>query len=83
MRYIGEQPGNNGQHRETIPDKKQEPWLVREREAARMLGVSVAALRRWRREGRGPVFVKMERCVGYRIRDLESYVNGNVVLAGK
>jgi len=48
--------------------------VVREPKAAVMLGISVAALRRWRREKRGPPFVRMEGCVGYRVRDLESFL---------
>jgi predicted site-specific integrase-resolvase len=57
--------------------------VIREYEAARILGVSVAALRRWRREGRGPAFVRMERCIGYRLRDLESFLNENVCSSRK
>ena len=30
------------------------PQMLNERQAARLLACSVAALRRWRREGRGP-----------------------------
>src|SRR4051794_6807260 len=41
--------------------------VLREPAAARMLGVSKAALRRWRREGRGPSFVRLERVIGYRL----------------
>jgi predicted site-specific integrase-resolvase len=57
--------------------------VVREAEAARILAVSVAALRRWRREGRGPTFVRMERCIGYRLCDLESFLNENLCSSGK
>lgn len=53
--------------------------VVREREAAQMLGVSVAALRRWRHEGRGPIFVRMERCVGYRVADLDKFLAAKAV----
>jgi hypothetical protein len=53
--------------------------VVREREAGRLLGVSVAALRRWRRERRGPPFVRLERCIGYRVADLEAFVATNTV----
>jgi predicted DNA-binding transcriptional regulator AlpA len=53
--------------------------VVREREAAQILGVSPAALRRWRRERRGPAFVRLERCVGYRVCDLEEFVTSNTV----
>ena len=49
--------------------------LVTEREAARMLAVSVAALRRWRSEKRGPEFVRCERCVRYDLRALELFLS--------
>jgi hypothetical protein len=51
--------------------------VVREREAGRLLGVSVAALRRWRREHRGPAYVRLERCIGYRVDDLHTFVAAN------
>ena len=59
--------------------------IVREVEASQMLGVSVAALRRWRREGRGPSFVRLERCIGYRLADLQSFITENLQVpsAGK
>jgi hypothetical protein len=56
---------------------------VMEREAAKMLGVSVAALRRWRREHRGPTFVRFERCVRYRVTDLEEFLSQNAVRMGE
>lgn len=55
------------------------PLVVREQAAARLLGVSVAALRRWRRERRGPPFVRLERCIGYPVADLEAFVTTNTV----
>jgi hypothetical protein len=39
--------------------------LITETEASRILSVSKAALRRWRREHRGPSFLKIERVVRY------------------
>jgi hypothetical protein len=50
------------------------PQMVDEREAARMLAVSVAALRRWRRERRGPRFTRLERCVRYDLRAIEQFL---------
>jgi hypothetical protein len=47
--------------------------LLNEREAAQRLAVSVAALRRWRREKRGPPFTRIERCIRYDDRLLEGY----------
>ena len=55
------------------------PIAIRETEAAEMIGVSVAALRHWRREHRGPVFVRIERCVRYRVADLTQFLDRNVV----
>jgi len=55
------------------------PLVVREGEAARLLGVSIAALRRWRRERRGPPFVRLERCIGYGVADLQAYLNAHRV----
>ena len=36
-----------------------------EAEVARRLGVSAAALRVWRQQGRGPVFCRFGKCVRY------------------
>jgi predicted transcriptional regulator len=48
--------------------------VLTEAEAANMLSVSQAALRRWRREKRGPNFLHVERCVRYRVDDLRAYL---------
>jgi hypothetical protein len=53
------------------------PQMVCEKQAARILAVSVAALRRWRREGRGPEFTHLERCVRYNIKSIESWLAEN------
>lgn len=58
------------------------PIVVRERDAAALLGVSTAALRRWRRERRGPMFVRIESCIGYRVTDLEQFLAENAVKRG-
>jgi transcriptional regulator with XRE-family HTH domain len=57
--------------------------VLREREAAEMLGVSVSSLRRWRLEKRGPTYVKLERCVGYLIVDLQEFLSKNTVCSSK
>lgn len=53
------------------------PQLLCERKTSRMLGVSIAALRRWRREGRGPQFTRLERCVRYDLRAIERFLKQN------
>jgi hypothetical protein len=48
--------------------------LVTEGEAARILRVSLGSLRRWRRQGSGPVYRKLGRTVRYRPNDLSDFV---------
>lgn len=48
--------------------------LIRERDAAHLLDMSVAALRKWRREGRGPRYFKVGKLVRYRAGDIESFI---------
>lgn len=55
------------------------PQLLGEKQTAHVLAVSVAALRRWRRERRGPAFVKLERCIRYSVGALEHFLNENSV----
>ena len=52
--------------------------LVREPEAAEILAVKPATLRRWRWEGRGPRFHKIGRAVRYRHDELRAFVDGTV-----
>jgi hypothetical protein len=50
------------------------PNLLNEKEAAELLHVSVSALRRWRRERRGPGFARIEGCVRYDMRAIELFL---------
>lgn len=58
-------------------DEQNFPQMLNERQAARIMAVSVAALRRWRREGRGPRFARLERCVRYDLRELARFLEHN------
>jgi excisionase family DNA binding protein len=49
-------------------------YLVTEDEAASLLRVSITSIRRWRREGRGPVYRKLGRSVRYRRDDLADFI---------
>ena len=54
--------------------------IRRDYEAAEQLGVSVHALRKWRRLGKGPRWVRLgERLVGYRESDLSRFLDENTV----
>ena len=48
--------------------------VLTEQEVSKRLNVSVATLRRWRLEKRGPMFVKVGSLVRYRPEDLDSWV---------
>jgi Helix-turn-helix domain len=48
--------------------------LLNERQAADLLNVRVATLRRWRWAGKGPAFRKIEAAVRYSPVDLEAYI---------
>jgi predicted DNA-binding transcriptional regulator AlpA len=48
--------------------------LLHERDAARVLGISIHWLRRKRWEGGGPAYIKYGRAVRYRCSDLEKWI---------
>jgi len=50
-----------------------------DREAARLLGLSVATLRAWRLRHRGPRFVRFGRAVRYLPADIERFIEANAV----
>ena len=51
-----------------------ETALLTEVETANLLRISLGSVRRWRQEGRGPVFRKLGRSVRYRPADLSDFV---------
>ena len=51
--------------------------LMNEHETAEVLCVEVSTLRRWRWEGRGPVFLKIESAVRYDPADIAAYLAAN------
>jgi excisionase family DNA binding protein len=48
--------------------------LMTETEVAKRLNVSLASVRRWRLERRGPVFLKVGALVRYRPEDLDTWL---------
>jgi len=48
--------------------------LLDETKVARVLGLSVKTLRRWRWAGKGPAFRKLGRAVRYASNDLEAFI---------
>lgn len=53
--------------------------LIREREAAQRLGVSVKTLQSWRLHCRGPVYAKIGKSVRYRLEDLDAFVQSKLI----
>ncbi|MBS1824150.1 MAG: helix-turn-helix domain-containing protein [Acidobacteria bacterium] len=50
--------------------------LIHEKMLAQMLGVSVALVRKWRRNGRGPKFLRLDgRSVRYHMDDVKSFLS--------
>ena len=54
--------------------------MKNEKEAAIVLGCSVAALRKWRLLGRGPCYCHIGRLVRYSAADLEAFLNSHRVV---
>jgi excisionase family DNA binding protein len=57
--------------------------LLSEKELAPLLGVSLAALRRWRLEDRGPAFLKLGSAVRYRPEDVQQWIASRPVGGGR
>jgi predicted DNA-binding transcriptional regulator AlpA len=49
--------------------------LLKERELARILGLSLTSLRRWRLIGRGPRYLKLGAAVRYQAKDVSAWLD--------
>jgi excisionase family DNA binding protein len=47
---------------------------VKEPEAAEHVGQSIPTLRKWRREGKGPAYLRIGRSIRYRPSDLDAFL---------
>lgn len=57
-----------------------QPELLSERDAAQFLGVSAVFLRKRRRDGGGPAFVRIgSRNIRYRVGDLQAWIDARLV----
>ena len=57
-------------------------FLLNERVAAQLIGCSVALMRKWRRLGQGPNYVKIGRLVRYRQADIDAFLEAHRVVMG-
>ena len=48
--------------------------MLRERQAAGVLGVAPKTLANWRSQGKGPKFCRLGRAIGYRQEDLDAFI---------
>jgi predicted DNA-binding transcriptional regulator AlpA len=53
--------------------------VLNERQAATVLGCSVALMRKWRLFGEGPSYCKIGRLVRYRQADIDSFLEAHRV----
>ncbi len=49
--------------------------LLKQADVKKILQVSDITLEQWRLKGKGPRFIKVGRCVRYRMKDLEDYID--------
>lgn len=56
--------------------------VLNEREAAAVVGCSVALLRKWRLFSEGPSYCKIGRLVRYRLEDLNAFLDQHRVETG-
>ena len=57
--------------------------LVNEKEAARLLGLSVITLRNYRHQRRGPIYYKLGRSVRYSLKDIMEFVEQRRIIPEK
>jgi len=57
----------------------QDAELLRERQVTQRFGLTGPWLRRSRREGRGPRFIRLGRMVFYRVSDIAGYLAANEI----
>lgn len=50
-----------------------------ESETARLLNLSVSGLRKWRRNGSGPRYVRLGRLIRYRVADIQVWLDCHAV----
>lgn len=57
------------------PSFPRQPEILSERQVAEYLNMSAASLRKWRRLGDGPKFVKIGRAVRYKRQDVDTWLS--------
>jgi predicted DNA-binding transcriptional regulator AlpA len=56
-----------------------ETLILTESEAARLLGISVSGLRKWRKNATGPKWIKLGRLIRYRSEHVQSWLQAHEI----
>lgn len=56
--------------------------ILNERTVADILSISAKCLQAWRRQKRGPAYVRMGRAIGYRESDIDAFQRKSRVATG-
>jgi len=59
--------------------KDSETLALTESEASRQIGVSISGLRKWRKNGQGPRYIKLGRLIRYRSSEIQSWLAAHTV----
>jgi hypothetical protein len=54
--------------------------LISQEDLSVLLGVAKGTLREWRKLKKGPNFVRVEKAVFYRQKDVEAWLEGNTIV---
>ena len=54
-----------------------QPQALTDREAAKLMGLSVATLRAWRLRRRGPRYLRFGRAVRYLVADIDRFIEAS------
>lgn len=65
------------------PHKSLEPYVLDSVAAAEYIGVSPRTMEGWRCSGKGPQFIRVDRRVLYRVKDLQVFIDRHVERGGK
>lgn len=59
-----------------------ETLALTESEASMRIGVSISGLRKWRKNGRGPRYLKLGRLIRYRSIEIQSWLAAHTIDPG-
>lgn len=64
-------------------DHSENTLAMNESQVAQLASVSIALVRKWRRQGTGPRFLKLGRLIRYRVKDVDAWLDSQVFDGGQ